>query len=317
MGRVAKYKKIKAFDPYSKQNRGNVDLESVGVWGLGADGRKPKKRSRRSEMLRASRGKQKKTNERDVFDLPPEADDFDMKDLVGSVKRQKIQQEPKENGPRKKSNNERVTVALPTNLERGVPVMDKEDREMIKFLKVDKQVQRAEKKQVEDNATRREGESKRAYRRRLKAEVQQSIRKDKVVAVNPEKKERKREFLKNKKLKKKGGAAAQSFSSRTVDVSSDGGNDSDDGFITGEMAKQMVEDQVPFGEQADRPPIFNQLPRGAQSKARKENTKATKKGMSSAQIEAEHNAMEIMRRKVQAQYALIKAKRKREGDFHL
>jgi hypothetical protein len=35
MGRVAKYKKVKSFDPYSKKNRGNVDLGQVGVWGLG------------------------------------------------------------------------------------------------------------------------------------------------------------------------------------------------------------------------------------------------------------------------------------------
>ena len=315
MGRVAKYKKIKAFDPFSKQNGGNVNLENVGIWGLGADGRKAKKRSRRSEMLRQSRGKRKKADEKDTFDLPPEADDFDMKDLVGSVKRQKTaSQETSKEEPKKKSM-ERVTIALPTNSERGLPKMDKEDQEMIKFLKVDKQVQKAEKKQVEDNAKRREGESKRAYRRRLKEEAQQSIRKDKIVAVNPEKKQRKKEFMKNKKKKKKGGIAAQSLSSRQVDDSD--GNDSDDGFITGDMAKKMAEQQVQFGEQAERPPEFNQLPRGAQPKARKENAKATKKGMSSAQVAAEQNAMELMRRKVQAQYAVIKAQRKRDGDFHL
>ena len=43
-----------------------------------------------------------------------------------------------------------------------------------------------------------------------------------------------------------------------------------------------------------------------------------KPGLDEEKIEAEQNAMEIMRRKVQAQYALMKAKRKQEGgNFHL
>jgi len=39
--------------------------------------------------------------------------------------------------------------------------------------------------------------------------------------------------------------------------------------------------------------------------------------MDPTKIKAEQRAMEKMRLKVQAQYALIKARRKREGDFHL
>ena len=61
MGRVAKYKKVKSFDPYSSKNRGNVNLNQVGIWGLGDSGRKTKKRSRRAEQLR-SENKKKRVN---------------------------------------------------------------------------------------------------------------------------------------------------------------------------------------------------------------------------------------------------------------
>ena len=60
MGRVAKYKKVKSFDPYSKKNGGNVDLSKVGVWGLGDNGRKAKKRSRRAEVLRRNKKRRNK-----------------------------------------------------------------------------------------------------------------------------------------------------------------------------------------------------------------------------------------------------------------
>jgi len=95
MGRVSKYKKIKACDPYSKKNGGNVDLSTVGIWGLGDNGRKKKRKSRTAERLKAQKGKKHKKNKNnddgDGFDLPPsEADEFDLMDLMGSVKKQEL-----------------------------------------------------------------------------------------------------------------------------------------------------------------------------------------------------------------------------------
>lgn len=75
-------------------------------------------------------------------------------------------------------------------------------------------------------------------------------------------------------------------------------------------------EDVHFTEQAERPPMFKQLPRGAKPKETKV-TKGGKPGMTEAQIKAESNAMELIRRRAQAQYASIKAKRKRAGEFHL
>merc|ERR1712174_89224 len=68
---------------------------------------------------------------------------------------------------------------------------------------------------------------------------------------------------------------------------------------------------VRFGEQAERPPTFRQIPRGAKktSKATTQSSKSAKgESMSEHQIEAEKNAMELMRRRVQAQYKAIKSR---------
>jgi hypothetical protein len=50
----------------------------------------------------------------------------------------------------------------------------------------------------------------------------------------------------------------------------------------------------------------------------KSNGKGSTINMDEKKIKAEQNTMEIMRRKVQAQYAILKAKRKQENSsFHL
>jgi hypothetical protein len=80
-----------------------------------------------------------------------------------------------------------------------------------------------------------------------------------------------------------------------------------------------MEDKVHFGEQAERPPTFRQLPRGAKAKEdkTKKSSSSKTKGMTDDQVEAEKDAMDMMRRRVQAQYAVLKEKRKRSGQFHL
>jgi len=155
---------------------------------------------------------------------------------------------------------------------------------------------------------------------------------------NPEKSDRRKEYLKNKKKKKKG--------NRSIDYDDEdnyGNSDSAaDTFVTGERAVAVMaassstasaRNATPIGlnDQVERPPIFNLLPRGANKLSKKKrsdnynedgntgdgNGKKKRSSMNESQIAAEHNAMEVMRRKVQAQYALVKAQRKRDGDFHL
>jgi hypothetical protein len=313
MGRVAKYKKVKSFDPYSKKNKGKVNLDNIGIWGLGENGRKEKKKSKRAEMLKSKTKKGKQAVDAG-FDLPPSVkDEFDITDMVGSIKTQKAEKAEETFESQYKK------VATATGPVASIPETDREEKKMQKFLKVESNIDKAHKEKAETTAKRVEGESKRAYKKRMSEETKDIIRQDRTVEKNPERRERKKEFLKNKKNKKRKPAFDDDDDDSDGPGAAASYNDNDDGFITGEQAVKKMGDQVMFGEQAERPPVFRQLPRGAKAKAEpsKKAPKGTKPGMTSEQVEAESNAMDIMRRKIQAQYALIKAKRKRDGDFHL
>ncbi|GAX15049.1 hypothetical protein FisN_12Lu389 [Fistulifera solaris] len=305
MGRVARYKKIKACDPYSKQNGGRVQLDKVGVWGLGDNGRKPKKRSKTAERLRAHKRK-RQVDEGDPFDLPPEGEDeFDMADLLGSVKREKKTTEETE----VVSNVVKTVTTSSVKPEKALK--EDENLQSSKLLKLDKQIEK--KLHEAPEVKRMPGESKKAFDRRIKAETRMIIREQRVNNRNPEKKQRKKEFLTNKKKKKSGEALVSSSSGKYADDSDAG---ADDDFITGEQAAahRDRESTVPFGVQAERPPSFKQLPRGAVEKKR---PTGQSKLSDDADIEAEKKTMELMRRKIQAQYAAIKAQRRQRGDFHL
>lgn len=312
MGRVAKYKKIKACDPYSKKNGGKIDLAAVGIWGLGDNGRKPKKRSRRAEVLRAN--KKKKREQDNGFDLPPneKQDEFDMKDLVGSVKRQKLINPMKEMSSDKDSL--KVDLVPVNGNVATIPKTDEDEKKLARILQVKTQVKREVEKKDSQKHARMEGESKNAYNKRTKAETRQIIKQTTTEKRNPEKKLKKKEFLANKKKKKKGSTAPGG------EVGGNQADESDnDVLITGERAIALV-DEVKFGEQAERPPTFRQLPRGAKKKEdglKNKTAEKKSKGMTQEDVEAENKAMDLMRRKIQAQYAAIKVKRRMAGDFHL
>ena len=323
MGRVAKYKKVKSFDPYSKKNKGNVDLRMVGVWGLGDNGRRAKKRSKTAEKLHARKNKiksKKKSKNKFIddggFDVPPtENDEFDMSDLLGSVKRQKVEtnilgsDDPaltninsnKSNKNAKDASYDKIVTS--TGHVASIPKTDEDEIKVTRLLRLHEQQEKKTEKEKQLRHARMEGESKNAYSRRTRAETRQII-KQTTSTKNQEKLEKKKEFLKNKKNKKRKGGGWNPY------------NDADyrDDDTT------SYDNPVRFGEQAERPPIFRQIPRGAKSKS-KATTQPSKSAkvdlMSEHQIEAEKNAMELMRRRVQAQYKAIKLKRKDVGDFHL
>ena len=328
MGRVARYKKIKSFDPYSRENGGRVQLDRVGVWGLGDNGQKPKKRSKTSEKLRARKRKRKRVvdeySKNEGFDVPPEAgDDFNLEDLVGTLKKQVPAQ-----------NNEAITVpaasAPRTSVKTSIgesqkakasdtttsAVEDDDDHmKANKLLKLEQQVL-PKSSNATTTGKRMEGESKRAYHRRVKAETRQIIKEQRQENRNPEKKQRKKDFL-NKKKKRKGANRVDLGRSQGNDADVDGGTYGDnDILVTAELAiaAREVETAVRFGEQAERPPSFRQLPRGATRKAQKH---VSGRAMDEQDVAAEQEAMELVRRKALAQYQAIKVKRRSLGDFHL
>lgn len=328
MGRVAKYKKVKSFDPYSKKNRGNIDLGTVGVWGLGDDGRRAKKRSRKAEQMHERKNKvkgKKKAKNKIIddggFDVPPmEKDEFDMSDLLGSVKRRKVETKDilgsdgsqlTNTKPAESKKNSKVEtydkIVTSTGNVASIPKTDEDELKVTRLLRLNEQEEKKAEKEKQLRHARMEGESKNAYRRRTRAETRQII-KQSTTTKNHEKLEKKKEFLKNKKKnKKRKGGVWGSY------------NDADNCDDTFDDTPSY-DTSVRFGEQAERPPIFRQIPRGAKGKSKTmtQSTKSVKtEGMSEHQINAENNAMDLMRRRVQAQYKAIKSKRKDDGDFHL
>ena len=79
-----------------------------------------------------------------------------------------------------------------------------------------------------------------------------------------------------------------------------------DSLITGEAAVARAS----FLDQVEQPPVFAQLPRGASKKTHEKlkckQFEAKSKEQKEESIKAEQNAMEAMRKKVQAQYSILR-----------
>lgn len=312
MGRVAKYKKIKACDPFSKQNGGKQSM--TGMWGFDDNGRRAKKRSKTCLALRKKRKRLIDTTANE-FDVPPSGgDDFELSDLlqVKKVKAAPTRELLEETKPK---TTERI-VEIATRSIRDDESDGEEDSTVQNnitqdFMLEEKRAARILKIEPEQRRSapvveRLAGESRKAFQKRFKLETRQIIKNEKLQQRNPEKRQRKKEFL-NKKKKSKGKSTQNDDSEDDIVHERHDTLSKDDGFITGEQAVA----RAALGDQVERPPVFEQLPRGA--KARPTQSKQYK----DVSVEAEQKAMENMRRKVQAQYALVKAKRRKTGDFHL
>lgn len=374
MGRVARYKKVKkslskatpngaeriSINNNGKDSKGSIDyFDRVGVWGLGDSGRKPKKRSMASLKLRAQRNK-KLPDAKETYDLGcAEGDDFDLKDLVGSLKKEQQPTEVAEFTSTSyastsitssidpvqaltadslasipSSSNELSTPCqastVTENASTTIPskegtLIATEDEKLHK--KFEAQVV-PKKSTIVKSEGRMVGESKNAYSKRVKQETRQIIQRANQQAHNPEKRLKKKEFL---TLKKKNGTSKKR---KNKFHSNDNDDDEDDTFrmddddynngsgklLTGEQAVAAREraTRVQFGEQAERPPNFTQLPRGAiDLKKKKQKLSSPTSLKTQRDIDAEALAMDLIRKKVQAQYAEIKARRRNNGDFHL
>ena len=262
MGRVAKYKKVKSFDPYSKQNRGNIDLPSVGVWGLGDNGRRKKKRSQKAEKMHARKLKQKskkykgdKFMDDGGFDVPPtETDEFDMADLVGSIKRQKV-----ETKDLLGSSSITTTTAATTTMNQNkrqtpeeydqivtkdgnvahIPKTNQDETKVNKMLKLQEQFDKKSSLMATKSYARMEGESKNAYNKRTRAETRQIIKQTNTVK-NHEKLARKKEFLKQKKKRKKGGASAFYYNDNNNNDDDDDDIRNNDKSILSQLLMQII-----------------------------------------------------------------------------
>ena len=392
MGRVSKYKKIKAVDPFSKKKKGKAAISSRAseyVWGSGDNGRREKKRSlkaRRHQARKLEGASDGRRRAREAagaggFDLPPSGkDDFDLTDLVGSVRRQKRPRiddgladtrRRTETVFRKSKGGDTASAAAGGGSRSGgatqptpsIPETDAEEKRVARILKLSKNsksgsvdtrsgaggkggagksaassssLPTTKKESKSQISGRREGESMRAFERRVKEETRLILleQASKSKLVSKEKVAKKKEFLKSLKSKKKnrkgGGGGGGAGGGRPRSGSSDDEYGSDDGYggggggglVTGERAvaaaaRAAASTGAAIHDQVERPPTFELLPRGATRKATKKAKEGGKLGMDEQKRRAEQRAMDNLRLKVQAQYNVIKQKRKRAGDFHL
>ena len=280
----------------------------TGMWGFDDNGRRPKKRSKTAIALRKKR---KRPDVTDDFDAPPSGgDDFDLSDLLG-VKKIKL---PVQELLEERKTERTVVTSVPTpklvhsdseedDISKDiVPDPMLEEKRVARILKIDpERASRGKAPKIE----RLPGESRKAFQRRVKSETRQLIKNEQLQQRNPEKRQRKKEFLNKKKKAKSNSNHGNADSDGDYKAAKQ--NSPEDGFITGEQAVA----RAALGDQVERPPVFEQLPRGARAKT---TIKSKDKNVS---IEAEQKAMENVRRRVQAQYALVKAKRRKMGGFHL
>lgn len=275
MGRVSRYKKVK--ESFQRIHRhvdpDNKSAVTASPWGIllvhNQEQRKMKKRSRTSEKLRAQRGRP--SVRRDDFDAPPSdhEDDFDLKDVVGSLKKKAPPKEAEESDRSSTVKNFNDEVNQPNAITNGTEssasasigkpsepsTTAQPSQEFLEEQLFVKTIATASK----NNPTysRQEHESKKEYKERIKALTRPLMKKTtsssvstSLEASNSSKKQRRKEFLQNKKRSKK---------RKAYDVNASEFDDDDIEY----------KDETPaFGEQADRPPIFLQLPRGAHKKKR-------------------------------------------------
>jgi hypothetical protein len=307
MGRVARYKKIKACDPFARNGMGMMSF----MWGEGDNGQRQKKRSKTSEKLRHSKQQRKKLRRQDddddddnfddYFNLPPsdQKDEFIMEDMVHSIQKQA----PPVNVLDTLDPSEQKSEAFSfpdlshTHVASGPKEALSLDQELraSRFLKLDvsqpsSNVLKKSDSQVEG---RKEGESKRAFSKRMKLEIQRAIRKEKVLQTdNTESKKRKKEYLKERKEKKRRKQLPQAPELDSI---------------------ESPRREIPWNEQAERPPTFSVLPRGAVSKTKGSHSLSSDSSLLTASKQhAEQRAMERMREMVQERYAILKAQRKHQ-----
>lgn len=218
-----------------------------------------------------------------------------------------------------------------TNVACHIPADDREEIRAAKMLRMDPKTGKSTSKQATKKSSiegRREGESMNAFHRRLKEDTANALAenyKKNLSSNDPApvgdggeekltKAQRKKEYSKMRKKKRKGKSSTRN-------------SDQYDTLSDDEEAAAAV--RVSFLDRAEQPPTFSakQIPRGAHKKLKmkmkddgKNDGSSSKATMDEGKIKAEQNAMEIMRRKVQAQYALMKARRRQEhqgaNNFH-
>ncbi|KAL3817530.1 hypothetical protein ACHAXA_003703 [Cyclostephanos tholiformis] len=341
MGRVARYKKVKSIDPFAKNGSWRSDVGDCSTLhrvkrrsktALKMKARKMNKSKRRARGERADDvaiggrgGGSNGYGDDDGYDLPPEGgDEFDMNDLMGSVKRQG-HDKPNlllgdDNGAAQLSTSASSTpsrfVGVPSSIgnmtSKGSVINNKANtkkNDSATTLIVTAQTPTRDIIAACSNPTPTTKKNKR------------QIDDDSYTGMS--KQEKRKAYFEKKRLKKRKRASA-------------GDDDEDDDvYIANRNAEtkfaakkhpakqQNYSDTViartaAFDVQAERPPTFTMLPRGAHKLAKKNrdggvDTTSTGKEGVDQRIRKEKQSMEAMRERVMKQYAILRESRRNGG----
>mmetsp|Transcript_59474 Transcript_59474/g.71495 ORF Transcript_59474/g.71495 Transcript_59474/m.71495 type:complete len:344 (+) Transcript_59474:153-1184(+) len=343
MGRVARYKKAKACDFFSKANRGgkNQSLgshEDIGFVRLDGIGNQRRKRletkvARRKYMQKKL--KNGKINIKDAFDAPPdEEDDFDMATLFKVKKQESIPNVLRLDNDRNDvqyisaSQKPQNTNSVGSNQKEGNLIKKEQDNNVLTCSiprtnedeKNNARILNDKKHATASSSTdqkaklegRREGETMKAFKRRISQETRALLRTDASKNVgmaslkerNPAKYQKKKDYMKNRKQNKKGKKRAAMEEEFSDDNSE-------------RYGKQHRNEEPTFGEQVERPPSFDALPRGATKKEESVPNSSLITGINRIMETEEKIANRKLKEKLERRYAQIKAQRKSKGDFHL
>ncbi|KAL7436793.1 hypothetical protein ACHAXH_005980 [Discostella pseudostelligera] len=348
MGRLSRYKKVKSVDPFAKN--GSSWKSDIGdCTTLHRVKRKSKtalklKEQKMSKLQRHVRGKKgndasaarsKKSGgsngwgDDDGFDLPPEGgDEFDMNDLMGSIKKQSHK-----SNPLLDTNNAAQSVVVPSagSDEKWTRKIQKVNVRDVAVASTGGKVvdSNAQSSKKQDNSKTNKNNSKNGGASAITAKTPTrdiiescSNPKSKKQAAtnasssstdnNMSKQEKRKAFFEKKKLKKRkrGNGAMDDDDS---DDYADQNQDYSSRTTTSTSRRPAIDDQV------DRPPTFSVLPRGANKLAKNKTAKHSNKNENNMseddesaafRIRKEQQALEAMREKVMKQYAILRESRR-------
>lgn len=338
MGRLSRYKKLKSVDPFAK-NRTWED----GYGCTSTTVRKAKRRSKTATKLHEQKAKRRLKRKgggltdfggsngglEEGFDLPPAGgDEFDMSDLTGSVKRFKA---PSSVIPLLEDDKHKIGTVSATSTGKA----DKLDMRGVKIQTSDAAAQAAStatlvaagvkdkskitaKTTAEDIMASLEHDAKSKKKRKTKDAG------DETTAAK--KRQHKKDYLAKRKAMKNGRKRKANHDSDSDDDDGGGGqhrgsaSNDEGGSGVGVSGVRHGRTSAAFDEQAERPPTFTKLPRGAKKKqqfassssSKQESSYTSNGGMTDEARRKEQRALEAMREQAVARYAVLKANRRNQ-----
>ena len=366
MGRVSRYKKVKSIDPFAKNGSWKSDVGDCSTF------RRVKKKSKTAikmkeqklnKLQRRMRGGNKNDNiidrkksggcngygDDDGYDLPPDGEDeFDLKDILGSIKKQKNKPDPLLDGiankmPIVKPSVSMSSTSTTTSSTNNKSTDNKKSKK--KQQKIDSNMKKiSSKANIKYDGTQKitaKTSTKEIIEACSNPKLQKqsnSINGDDTTTTN--KQEKRKLYLAKKKQKKRKRSSPledsdnEDYQQALQSLHSQQHTSSTSSPTTNKQNKQPKQHEVQqpnythtmiarssLNDQVERPPTFTTLPRGAHkllknNKNKKDRQKHEGKDTDgddsdkAKRIRKEQLALEAMRERVMKQYAVLRESRR-------